>query len=130
MMTGEFRCIFHAKDYDGTVAFYRDGLDLPIVDEWDNGPDDQGTVFSAASGRIEILRLPGNQDPDAVWDYSKPQGVTVAIETDDVHAWYKRSVDRGLSVRQGLTVQTYGHRTFFLLNDPNGVTLYIMSKPG
>ena len=27
MMTGEFRCIFHARDYDSTVAFYRDGLD-------------------------------------------------------------------------------------------------------
>ena len=34
-MTGEFRCVFHARDYDSTVAFYWDALDLPIVEEWD-----------------------------------------------------------------------------------------------
>ena len=48
---------------------------MPIIEEWDHGTDDQGTVFGAASGLIEVLRLPGNQEPDAVWDYSKPQGV-------------------------------------------------------
>jgi catechol 2,3-dioxygenase-like lactoylglutathione lyase family enzyme len=128
MTGGEFRCVFHARDYDSSVAFYRDGLGLLIVEEWDHGPDDQGTVFGAASGLIEVLRVPANPAPEAAWDYSKPQGIMVAIETDDVDAWYKRSVDKGLSVRQGLTVQPWGHRTF-LLNDPNGVTLYIFSKP-
>ena len=129
MTTGEFRCAFHARDYDGTVSFYRDGLGLPIVEEWDRGPEDQGTVFGAASGLIEVLGLPPNQEPETIWDYSKPQGVMVVIEADDVEAWYGRSLDKGLSIREGLANKPWGHRTF-LLNDPNGVIVYIFSKGG
>ena len=129
MTNGEFRCAFFARDFDRTVLFYRDDLGLPIVEEWDHGPDDQGTIFGAASGRIEVLRLPRNQEPDTVWDYNQPQGVMVIIETDDVDAWYGRSVDKGLSIREELTNQQWGHRSF-RLNDPNGITLYIFSKIG
>jgi catechol 2,3-dioxygenase-like lactoylglutathione lyase family enzyme len=54
---GEIRFIFRAKDYDASVTFYRDGLELPIVGSWDRGPDERGTLFQAASGIIEVLAL-------------------------------------------------------------------------
>ena len=129
MTTGEFRCAFFARDFDSTVTFYRDDLGLPIVEEWNYWPDIQGAIFGAASGLIEVQKLPQNQEPNAVWDYSKPHGIMLVIESDDVEAWYKRSLDKGLSIREGLTNQPWGHRTF-LMNDPNGVTLYIYSKIG
>ena len=82
-----------------TLAYYRDGLELPIVDSWDRRPDDQGAVFGAASGLIEVLKLPRRQEPDTVWDYRAPQGVWVAVETDDVDAWYKRVLEKGLPIK-------------------------------
>ncbi len=35
MTTGQFRFAFFARDYESTVAFYRDGLELPIAGTWD-----------------------------------------------------------------------------------------------
>ena len=62
MVSREFRFVFFARDYERTLAYYRDGLGLPIRDSWDSGPDDQGTVFAAASGLIEVLKLPRLQE--------------------------------------------------------------------
>ena len=42
-----FHFVFEAEDYDKTVAFYRDALELPIVEGWDRGAD-RGRMFQAA----------------------------------------------------------------------------------
>ena len=81
MRAGEFRCAFFARDYARSLEFYRDELELPVVDAWDHGPDDQGTVFGAASGLIEVLRLPRRQEADSVWDFRTPQGVMIVLES-------------------------------------------------
>jgi len=129
MSTGEFRFAFFARDYEATLAFYRDGLELPIVGSWDRGPDARGTLLSAASGIIEVLGLPQHPKDTSVWDYNAPQGVMMVIETDDVDAWYGLAVDKDLPIREELTNQKWGHRSF-RLTDPNGITLYIFSKTG
>jgi catechol 2,3-dioxygenase-like lactoylglutathione lyase family enzyme len=61
MSQGQFRFVFHTKDYESTVAFYQDGLELPILRRWDRGPDDQGVLFGAASGVIEVLKNPSGR---------------------------------------------------------------------
>ncbi len=53
MGSREFRVILRAKtfeDYEATVAFYRDGLELPVVASW-NRDRDRGTLLRAASGQ-------------------------------------------------------------------------------
>lgn len=40
-------------DVDGSVAFYRDRLDLPLIERW-HRPGDAGAVFDAGGGRIEV----------------------------------------------------------------------------
>ena len=127
MRAGEFRCAFFASDYASSLEFYRDGLELPIVDAWDRGPDDQGTVFGAASGLIEVLRLPRRREEDSVWDYRTPQGVMIVVETDDVDAWYERILAKGISVKEPLMDQEWGHRSFRIV-DPDGIELFVFSK--
>ena len=46
--------MFEARDYEAAVAFYRDGLGLPVVYSWDRGAD-RGSFFGAASGIIEVV---------------------------------------------------------------------------
>ena len=127
MTGGEFRFAFFARDYDRSLAYYRDGLELPIRDSWDRGPDDQGTVFRAASGLIEVLRLPRLQEPDGVWDYRAPQGAWIVVEADDVDAWYGRVVEKGLPIKEPLMDQEWGHRSFRLV-DPDGIELFVFSN--
>jgi len=55
MSVGQFRFAYFTPHYESTVAFYRDGLDLPVIETWDRNPDDRGTLFGAASGVIEVL---------------------------------------------------------------------------
>ncbi len=124
---GQFRCAYFARDYEAALGFYRDGLQLPIVADWDRGPDDRGTMFGAASGVVEVLALPDKQTPDPVWDYRTPQGIMLVIEADDVDAWYQRAAAAGLAFKQELTNQAWGHRSF-TLTDPDGITLYIYSE--
>ncbi len=129
MANGEYRVAFFARDYEHTVGYYRDGLELPIMDSWDRGPDDQGTVFRAASGLIEVLKLPRRQEPGTVWDYRAPQGVWVAVETDDMDACYRQVLKQGLPIKEHLTDQEWGNRSFRLA-DPEGIELFVFSKIG
>ena len=127
MPVREFRIGFHARDYERTTSYYRDGLGLPVVESWDHGPDAQGSLFQAGSGLIEVLKLPSQQEPDSVWDFREPQGVWIAIEADDVDAWYAAVVEKGLPIKEPMTNQEWGHRSFRLV-DPNGIEVYVFSK--
>ena len=123
MKKGQFRFGYFTPQYEATVVFYRDELELPIIEEWDRNPDDRGTLFGAASGMIEVLALPKGGRSDHLWDVSPPQWVFMVIEVDQVQALYQRAVEKGLPIQQNLKDQQWGHRSF-CVRDPNGLTLY------
>lgn len=105
MRTGQLRFAYFTPAYEATVAFYRDGLGLPILETWDRGPDDRGTLFGAASGMIEVLALPRGGASSHLWDDRPPQGAFMVIEVDHQEAWYQRAVANGVPVTQALTDQ-------------------------
>ncbi len=100
MRQGQFRFSYFTRDYDTTVSFYRDGLELPVVESWDRSADDRGTLFAAASGIIEV---------------------------PDVEDAYRRATERNLSIREELTTQPWGHRSF-CVREPNGLVIYVFSE--
>lgn len=126
MSNGQFRFSYFTPQYEPTVAFYRDGLELPILESWDRNPNDRGTLFAAASGMIEVLTLPKGAESSHLWDDRPPQGAFMVIEVDDVEKEYQRAVRKGLPIKQKLTDQKWGHHSFCLL-EPNGLTLYLFS---
>jgi catechol 2,3-dioxygenase-like lactoylglutathione lyase family enzyme len=107
MSTGEFRFVFFANDYESTLTFYRDGLELPIIGGWDRGPDDRGTLFQAASGIIEVIHPHGRE-------LVPPQGAWLLFQVDNVDDWYQHVRTKGLRILQELTNQPWGHREFKL----------------
>ena len=118
---GQFRLVFTPKNYESAVAFYRDGLHLPVDHDWDYGGGDRGTVFMAASGMVELLgQAPGGS-------YVKPQGVTVLIQVDDADRWFQLAKERGLKVTQEPTSFPWGHRVV-RLEDPDGLTVSLFSE--
>ncbi|MCY7320879.1 MAG: VOC family protein [Phormidesmis sp. CAN_BIN36] len=124
----QFRFGYFTPNYEATVAFYRDGLGLSILEKWDRNPDDRGTLLGAASGIIEVLALPHGQS-DHLWDRRPPQGAFMAIEVEDVAALYDRVIEKGFLVQKELQDQEWGHRSF-CVQEPNGLTLYFFSKTG
>ncbi len=126
MSKGQFRFSYFTPLYGETLAFYRDGLGLPVLESWDRSFDDRGTLFSAASGVIEVLARPEGAEPAHLWDRRPPQGAFMVIEVDNVDAQYRRALGRGLPIKQELADQEWGHRGFCLL-EPNGLVLYLFS---
>jgi catechol 2,3-dioxygenase-like lactoylglutathione lyase family enzyme len=122
----EFRGAFFSRDYEASVAFYRDGLALEPIDSWDRGPDDRGTMFRAGSGIVEVLARPAAPDDDSPWDHRSPQGIMFVVEVPDVEAVFVRARDRGLRIADDLRTQPWGHRAF-CVTDPDGITLYLFS---
>jgi catechol 2,3-dioxygenase-like lactoylglutathione lyase family enzyme len=119
---GRFRFAYFATDYDRTVAFYREGLELPVLESWNRGPEDRGTLFSAASGVIEVLARPKEADSQGPWDVRPPQGAFMVIEVEDPEVRYARAVAKALPIRQPLTEQPWGHRSF-CVTEPDGLVL-------
>ncbi len=129
MAEGQFRFAYFTPDYESTVAFYQDGLELPVIESWDRNSDDRGTLFGAASGIIEVLTLPKSGEASHLWDDRPPQGTFMVIEVDDLEERYRRAVEKGLPIRQELTNQDWGHKSF-CVRDPNGLTLYFFRETG
>ena len=127
MRNGQFRFAYFTPKYEETVAFYRQGLELPTIEVWDRTPDDRGTLFGAASGVIEVLALPSNAQSDHLWDDRPPQGGFMVIEVDQVESLYQRAVERGLPIQHELKDQKWGHRSF-CVREPNGLTLNFFSE--
>jgi len=124
---GQFRFSYFTRDYAATISFYRDDLELPVVESWDRSPDDRGTLFAAASGIIEVVFR--SDDPVSFhgWDDRPPQGAFMAIEVPDVERTYRRATERRLSIREEMTTQAWGHRSF-CVREPNGLILYVFSE--
>ena len=127
MSEGQFRFAYFTPHYESTVAFYRDGLQLPILETWDRNPDDRGTLFGAAAGMIEVVASPKSGESSHLWDDRPPQGAFMVIEVDQVEARYQRAIEKGLPVKQELKDQEWGHRSFCVC-EPNGLVIYFFSK--
>jgi catechol 2,3-dioxygenase-like lactoylglutathione lyase family enzyme len=123
----QFRFAYFTPKYEETVAFYREGLELPVIEAWDRASDDRGTLVGADSGVIEVLSLPRSSHPDHLWDARPPQGAFMVIEADQVESLYQHAVERGLPIQQALKDQAWGHRGF-CVREPNGLTLYFFAE--
>lgn len=126
---GQFRFSFFTQDFEATVSFYRDGLEFPVLESWDRSPDDRGILFGAASGIIEVLTFPRSGPSAHLWDDRPPQGAFMVIEVDDLEDRYRRALEKGLTIKQKLTDQQWGHKSF-CLSDPNGLIVYFFREAG
>lgn len=115
----EFRLYYFTKNYQETIAFYRDLLELEIITLWDRGPGAKGTVFKSPNGIGQIEIEEGNETPTL--------HAGLYIEMENVDALYNRFVEKKCPIVQSLTSTSYGHRTF-KLEDPNGMRIGFFSK--
>jgi NAD(P)-dependent dehydrogenase (short-subunit alcohol dehydrogenase family) len=51
----ELRLSITADDFTQTVAFYKDGLSMPTVEEWSDPVNGQGLILAAGQATLEIL---------------------------------------------------------------------------
>lgn len=113
---GNFRFVFTARNYAASVAFYRDGLGLPIDHDWDFSPADRGTVFVAGGGSVEVF---GRAEDS---EYLSPRGVSMTIQVTDVDAFYQLARQRGLTIVDPPADYPWGQR-ILRVSDPDGIII-------
>ncbi len=123
---GEFRFAYFTEKYDATCAFYAHKLELELLFSWERNENDKGSVFKAGDGCIEILHLPEHSEEhtNAGLDYKTPQGAFMVIQVEGVDKLYKTYKSKGLTFKQHITNQSWGHRSFSI-RDPNGIVLFM-----
>ena len=102
----------YTEDLDTTVEFYADALGLECIrDEGD------ARIFAtAASAAIGVCRAFENR-------VVEPKGGMISIVTDDVDAWYRKIIDKDVTVAgPPHRIEQFSIYTFFV-TDPNGYVI-------
>lgn len=111
------RVLFRPKDYERSVAFYRDGIGLAIAREYAGG-----TVFYAGQSLVEIAGHGGPADgappfPGALW-----------LQVRDLAATQDILRGRGIEIAREARREPWGLHEMHVV-DPDGVTLIFVQVP-
>ncbi len=119
-----FRFTYFTHKYDETCAFYTNKLGLNRAFSWDRNEHDQGSLFNAGVGLIEVLHLPRDKEKFiSGLDYRPPQGAFMAIEVYDIDERFEKYKELDVRFKQEIVDQAWGHRSFSVA-DPNGIVLF------
>jgi catechol 2,3-dioxygenase-like lactoylglutathione lyase family enzyme len=126
----ELRVALRVDDYERTLAFYRDVLGLPVVEEWD-GADGSGAILDAGRATLEVLSTAQADlvDRVEVGELVGPR-IRLALEVDDSAATAAALVAGGAKLVGGPVVTPWAHRNV-RLRDPDGtqLTLFTVLDP-
>jgi catechol 2,3-dioxygenase-like lactoylglutathione lyase family enzyme len=121
-MPHELRTVITVDDFDKTVEFYRDALEMPIVSEWDRG-DGRGVLLDAGRATLEIFDHEQRRSIDMLEAGRPVSGdVRLAIKVDDVDETFHRAVLAGASLMSHPLVAPWGDRVA-RLEAPHGLQL-------
>jgi catechol 2,3-dioxygenase-like lactoylglutathione lyase family enzyme len=97
MTVNEFRVALTTEDFDGAVAFYRDGLGLDPGELWtDNG---RGQMFLAGRATLEIFDPAYAASVDQIEVGERVSGqIRFAFEVPDVHIALERALKYGATL--------------------------------
>lgn len=116
-----FRFQIYTHEYERVLEFYKTILNYPILIKRETSFKDRVTVFSAASGQIEVIYASDAEEIPSSF------GWTIQIETSDVDIEYKRIKNLGYTIQREPEDKFWGHRNFKVL-DPSGLEITIFSK--
>ena len=111
------RTLFRPKDYERSLAFYRDDLGLAIAREYPGG-----TVFFAGQSLLEIAghgrpAEAGGLFPGALW-----------LQVRDIRAAQDELRERGVPITREARQEPWGLFEMHV-SDPDGITLIFVEIP-
>ena len=124
-----FRAAIRAYDLHRSVEFYRDGLGLPVISQWDR-EDGAGFLLDAAGGVVELLGKPAHIRSRGGWDFIPPVAkIDLVFEVADVDAWHAALTARGLQPRSAPEDTPWGGRSFSILDPDETPVVFLTVKP-
>lgn len=112
------RLLLNCRDFGGTLAFYREALELPVVEQTPTWAE-----LDAGGPRLAIhASLPGHEGP-----MHAGQKVVFGFESRDLDAWVDDLRRRGIAFATALTEEEFGTYTEAL--DPDGNVVLFRQPP-
>lgn len=125
---GQFRFTYFTDKYVETINFYKDKLRFNLEHSWDRNENDKGALFKAGEGLIEILHRPNDdENKNQGMDYRKPQGAYMCIQVWQIDELFKKYKEKGIPFKQELVDQSWGHRSFSVL-EPNELVIFFFQE--
>ncbi|MBF6196059.1 VOC family protein [Nocardia sp. CDC186] len=110
------RIILRPADYEATLAFYRDGLELAVAREYPGG-----TVFFAGQSLIEVASHGGSGQPSsfdgAIW-----------LQVRDVSDAAAELALKGIPIDRAPVEEPWGLHEMWV-RDPDGVPIVLVEVP-
>lgn len=110
----EFRFYYFTNNYQETVLFYKEILQLEVMRSWDRGHLEKGTIFISPNGTGLLEIEEGDNIPTLHGG--------LYIEVEDVDSWYEKCINNNVSMIEHLSNKSYGHRSF-KFEDPNKLVI-------
>lgn len=118
----ELRVALTVEDFDRSARFYRDGLGLPVVDEW-SSEKGRGLVLSAGRVTLELVDEAQAWHIDRIEAGERTSGpVRLAFDTPDVGASANVLQEMGATTEGDTVLTPWGHLNR-RLRDPDGLQL-------
>jgi predicted enzyme related to lactoylglutathione lyase len=112
LVTGvDFVCL-PTDDFEASVAFYRDVLELPVLKQWGQSP---GMEFQAGNLTLAVM------ESTSFGQEFKPHSMPVALQVDDVPAAREALEAKGVAFHGDIIDSGVCHQAIF--SDPAGNTL-------
>lgn len=130
MPVHEFRVALTTDDFDGVVAFYRDGLGLDPADLWTEESGGRGQMFLAGRATLEIFdpRYAAHVDALEVGERVSGQ-IRFAFEVPDVHAAVQRALKYGATLVHEPKLTPWGDLNARVLT-PDGLQVTLFQVRG
>jgi lactoylglutathione lyase len=118
----ELRVALTVDDYEQALAFYRDALGLPVVDDWGNG-----AVLDAGRATLEVLSTQAAEHADEVEVGERVAGpVRLALEVDDSTSTAETLTAAGAERLGEPVVTPWSHRNV-RMRAPDGMQLTLFT---
>jgi catechol 2,3-dioxygenase-like lactoylglutathione lyase family enzyme len=119
----EFRFAFFARDFQKSVDFYRNMLDLEPIGGWDR-QDGKGALLSA--GGTAVIEIYGAAD-GKTYEGPSPMALNLALRVENAKAvdkFHERLSGLGAEKIEKPQDRPWGHRSFIIL-DPDQIPIHI-----
>lgn len=125
----ELRLAVTVAEYEQVLAFYRDALGLPVVEEW-GGPDGSGAILDAGRATLELLSTDQAELVDRVEVGERVAGpIRVALEVEDSARVAEALVAAGAEALAAPVVTPWQHRNV-RVRAPGGLQLTLYTVLG
>ncbi len=121
------RTIIHPADLDRSLAFYGEGLHLPVAREFGEGVG-RGVVFFAGGGMIEVVGTGSPQPTTDDRSASEADRVVLWLQVRSLDAAVVELTERGVVVVRPPKREPWGLIEAWI-DDPDGLRIHLVEVP-